>query len=120
MSDQHYRVRAAHCDHRASDEVVDQTIRRLTEPLERSWERLCAARTINVKTNMVWPPERVRRVDGRRQEHVDEAVFRSVLKLLRERTTARIRVVDTSQAMGYMDARRDVNFHPILAEVGAE
>ncbi len=120
MADKAYRVRAAHCDHLAADETVEAVIRRLTEPLERSWERLAAARTIAVKANMVWPPERVRRVDGRRQEHVDESVFRSVLRLLRERTTARLLVVDTSQEMGYLDARRDVNFHPILAEFGVE
>jgi uncharacterized protein (DUF362 family) len=79
-----------------------------------------AARTVVIKTNMVWPPERLRYFDGRRQEHVDDAVFRGVLRLLRERTPARLIVTDTTQYVGDPRPARDVNFLPLLEEFGVE
>jgi hypothetical protein len=114
-----FSVRARRCDHRAPDEVVYQTLRDITAPLARSWKRLEAARVVLIKTNMVWPPDQVRRFAGRRQEHVDDAVFRGVLRLLRERTCARLLVADTTLAGGGRPGR-DVLFLPILAEFGAE
>jgi uncharacterized protein (DUF362 family) len=114
-----YAVRAARCDHRASDEIIYSTLRQITEPLTRAWTRLEAARTILIKTNMVWPPEKLRHYAGRRQEHVDDAVFRAVLRLLRERTRARLIVPDTTLVGGGRPGR-DVNFLPLLAEFGAE
>ena len=112
-------VRAVRCDHRATDQEICETLRRVTAPLERSWEKLAAARTLVVKTNMVWPPETLRYLAGRRQEHVDDAVFRAVLRLLRERTSARIVVADTT-LLGGERPGRDVNFLPLLAEFGIE
>ena len=114
-----FAVRAVRCDHRASAETVYETLKRITSPLQRSWARLEAARTIVVKTNMVWPPEQLRYHAGRRQEHVDDAVFRAVLRLLRERTKARLLVPDTT-LVGSARPGRDVNFLPLLAEFGAE
>lgn len=111
-------VRAVRCDHRATEEEIYADLVRITAPLERSWQRLTAARTIVVKTNMVWPPDRLRYLGGRRQEHVDDAVFRCVLRLLRERTNARILVPDTT-LLGAERPGRDVNFLPILEEFGA-
>lgn len=112
-------VRAVRCDHRASEEELYATLVRITEPLERAWQRLAVARTIVVKTNMVWPPDELRYLAGRRQEHVDDAVFRCVLRLLRERTSARLLVADTT-LLGSERPGRDVNFLPVLAEFGAE
>ena len=66
-----YAVRAARCDHRATDEIIYATLRQITMPLTRAWARLEAARTILIKTNMVWLPEQLRYHAGRRQEHVD-------------------------------------------------
>lgn len=114
-----FSVRARRCDHRASDETVYQTLQDITAPLQRSWARLEAAKTILIKTNMVWPPDQVRRFEGRRQEHVDDAVFRGVLRLLRERTRARLVVADTTLTGGGRPGR-DVLFLPILAEFGVE
>lgn len=114
-----FTVRAVHCDHRADTETVYETLKRITAPLARAWARLEAARTIVVKTNMVWPPEQLRFHAGRRQEHVDDAVFRAVLRLLRERTRARILVPDTT-LVGPERPGRDVNFLPLLAGFGAE
>lgn len=113
-TEKRYRVRAAHCDHQAPDADVYRVLQQITAPLERSWARLEAARQIVVKFNIVWPPARIRCTDGRRQELVDEVVARGVLRLLRERTRARILVADTTQEPG------DVHFLPLLAEFGAE
>jgi uncharacterized protein (DUF362 family) len=115
-----YTVRAVRCDHRASEEEIYATLQRLTAPLARSWEKLEAARTIVLKTNMVWPPERLQYFAGRRREHVDEAVFRGVLRLLRERTSARLIVADTTQYVGDPRPARDINFLPLLEEFGVE
>jgi nitroreductase len=114
--DRQYSVRAGHCDHRASEETVYETLRRITEPLERSWEKLEKAKQIAIKANIVWPPERLRCVDGRKQELVDEVVLRGVLRLLRERTTARIVMTDTYQEQD----RRDLYFLPLLREFGVD
>lgn len=111
-----FRVRAGRCDHRADERTIDAALRRLTAPLERAWSRLAAARTIAVKVNLVWPPDKVRRHEGRHQELVDPEVFRCVLRLLRERTTARVVVTDTTLLFG--DERgRDVTFRPLLEEL---
>ena len=53
MSDKQYKVRASHCDHQASDEEIYQALKRTTEPLERSWEKLAKARRIALKFNMI-------------------------------------------------------------------
>lgn len=115
-----YTVRAVRCDHRASEEKIYETLQGLTAPLARSWEKLEAARTIVLKTNMVWPPERLQYLAGRRREHVDDAVFRSVLRLLRERTKAHLTVADTTQYGGDPRPARDINFLPLLEEFGVE
>jgi hypothetical protein len=95
MSDKQYKVRASHCDHQTSDEEIYQVLKRTTEPLERSWEKLAKARRIALKFNMIKPPERVEYFAGRRRELVDDAVARAVLRLLRERPTAELVAVDT-------------------------
>ena len=99
-----YTVRAARCDHRASEEEIYDTVCRITSPLERSWERLENARRVVIKLNMLWPPpgveygDGVRYFEGRRQELVDDAVLRAVLRLLRDRTSAELIVTDTTAA----------------------
>ena len=35
-----YMTRAAHCDYRATEEEIFQTLRRITDPLTRSWEKI--------------------------------------------------------------------------------
>lgn len=85
-----YRVRAVHCDHRVGDEEVYEALKRATEPLDAAWARLEAARTISVKFNQAWQPDRLRYHDGVLQELVDAKVARALLRLLRERTTAEI------------------------------
>jgi uncharacterized protein (DUF362 family) len=89
-----YRVRAAHCDYRASDEEVYQALKRTVDPLERAWERLRKARTIGIKFNQDWNPSRLVMHEGHRQQLVSDVVARATLRLLRERTNAELFVVD--------------------------
>ena len=90
MSNSDFRVRAVHCDHRAGDEEVYQALKRATDPLERSWDKLQKARRITIKFNQAWPPERLVYLNGQLQELVDYKVARATLRLLRERTSAEI------------------------------
>ena len=89
-----YTVRAAHCDYRASEDQIYDTVCRITSPLDHSWERIESARRVVIKLNMLWPPpgveygDGIRYFEGRRQELVDDGVLRAVLRLLRERTAA--------------------------------
>ena len=95
MDDRQYTVRASHCHHRASEEEIYEVLKRTTDPLERSWQKLEKARQIVLKFNMIKPPERIEYFAGRRRELVDDAVARAVLRLLRERTTAELIATDT-------------------------
>ncbi len=118
MSDKQYKVRASHCDHRASDEEIYQVLKRTTEPLKRSWEKLAKARRIALKFNMIKPPQRIEYFAGRRRELVDDAVARAVLRLLRERTTAELVAVDTyPYGNGYVTPD-DFNYRYLLDEFG--
>ena len=115
-----YIVRAAHCDHRTSEEEIYDTLCRITSPLNRSWERIEQARQVVIKANMMWHPERIRYFEGRRQELVDDAVLRAVLRLLRERTSARLIVTDTSFAPPGSRPGPELNFRPLLDAFGVE
>ena len=83
-----YCVRAVYCDHRASDEEVYQALKRATEPLEESWNKIRNARRITVKFNQVFPPEWRHTINGVLQELVDSKVARATLRLLRENNPA--------------------------------
>ena len=121
MPDKAYAVRASRCHHQASDEEIYQTLKKTTDPLTRSWEKLEKARRIVLKFNMMFPAERMKHFAGRRQELVDDAVCRAVLRLLRERTTAQLVVTDTySRGSGDFRTPEDFNFRHILDEFGVE
>ena len=115
MNPSTYTVRAARCDHRSSDDEVYDTIRRIIEPLKGSLEKLKKARKVVIKTNMAWPPERIRYFQGRRQELVDDSVMRAVLRFLKERTDAELVATDT-----YFQGLSDINYMPLLNEYGVE
>ncbi len=89
-----FRVRAVHCDYRASDEEIYRALRRATDPLERAWEKLGRARRIGIKFNHHWSPGRLVMYQGQRQQLVSDGVARATLRLLRERTSAELFVVD--------------------------
>jgi uncharacterized protein (DUF362 family) len=113
-----YRVRAAHCDHRATEEEIYQTLRRITDPLERSWEKLERADRIVLKFNMMKPPDKILRFGGRRQELVDDAVCRAVLRILKERTKAEIVATDTNPYGKDHLMGTDFNYSEMLKEFG--
>lgn len=116
MSD--YTVRATRCDHMASDEEILNRLQTITEPLERSWHKIENARKILIKTNMVWPPDRIRYFAGRRQELVDDSVMLAVLQLLRERTDAELCIIDTTFSQDDGGLSPQVNFQPLLEKFG--
>ena len=117
-----YAVRAAHCDHRASDEEVYQTLRRITDPLTRSWQKIERADKVVIKLNMMKLPERLYRFEGRRRELVDDAVARATFRLLREhmRPGARIVATDTNAYTPDHLMGDDFNYAHILKEFGVE
>ncbi|MCZ6633043.1 MAG: DUF362 domain-containing protein [bacterium] len=116
MAEKQYRVRAAHCSYRASGEEIYQTLRRMTDPLTRSWERLEKADRIVIKFNMMKLHERLFIYFGRRRELVDDAVCRAVLRLLRERTTAELIATDTNPYTKEHLMGTDFNYAYLLNE----
>ena len=118
MDDRQYTVRASHCDHRASEEEIYEVLKRTTDPLERSWQKLEKARQIVLKFNMIKPPERIEYFAGRRRELVDDAVARAVLRLLRERTTAELIATDTYPYGNGHVTPDDFNYRYILDDFG--
>ena len=114
MGETKYQVRATHCPHNSDDASVLAALRAITDPLGAAWAKLESARTIAIKVNMVWPPERLRMTAGRRQELVDESVIRALFTLLRERCAAQVTVVDTSLE----GDQHDLYFMDLLAEYG--
>ena len=52
-------VRAVYCDYRSSDEDVYQALKRASDPLDRTWQRLSKARRIGIKFNQDWLREAV-------------------------------------------------------------
>lgn len=115
-----YSVRAVRCDHRATDEQVYERLRAAVDPLSRSWERIVSARTIAIKPNMSKPRDKVERFAGRRRELVDEAVLRALLRILRERTSARIRIVDSMFERPPGQPLFALNYADVLDELGVE
>jgi len=120
MSEKAYKVRAAHCDHTASDEEIYQAVKRITTPLTRSWEKLEKARKIVIKFNMMKDRDGVHMFEGRRRELVDDAVCRAVLRLLRERTNAVIVATDTNPYAQDKLTPSEFNYRHHLDEFGVE
>jgi len=120
VNNKEYKVRAAHCDHRASDEEVYEALRRVTDPLGRSWDRLEKANRIVIKFNMMNPKFGHVRFEGRRQQLVDDAVCRSVLRLLRERTNAELVATDTNPVGLDLRVLEDFIYAEHLKEFGVD
>ena len=91
-----YTVRAVHCDHTADDETVYQALRRATAALDGAWSRLGRAKTIAIKFNQDKASQRVVMFKNQRQQLVSDSVARATLRLLRERTDARLYCADVS------------------------
>jgi uncharacterized protein (DUF362 family) len=115
-----YRVRASHCDHRATEDEILDVLRRTTEPLTRSWDRLQKAKRVVLKFNMTKPKKSVAYFAGRRRELVDDAFARATLRLLRERITADLVATDTYPYGNGGVTPEDFNYRHILEEFGVE
>ncbi len=89
-----YHVCAVHCDYRSSDEEVYQDLKRATDPLDRSWDKLRKARRIAIKINQDYVPSRVKYHAGQRMQLVSDQVTRATLRLLREYTSAELFAID--------------------------
>lgn len=117
-----YTVRATHCDYRASDDEVYEALKRATEPLTDSWERIRRAKRIGIKFNQDKPVERQVRYEGMLQQLVCDKVVRAVLRLLRERTDAELICTDVSFYAIYegTDPIKSATALPILREFDVE
>ena len=121
MSASEYRVRAVHCDHRASDEELYRALQRATAPLDRAWRQLERARRIVVKFNQAWPAGKRVYHQGHLQELVSEQVARATLRLLRERTRGEIVCIEISafdRRHRGADPRQAMTLMPLLNEFG--
>lgn len=121
-SESPYVVRAVHCDYRATDDEVYEALRRATDPLTESWDRLRRAKRIGIKFNQDKPIERQVRFEGMLQQLVSGKVVRAVLRLLRERTDAELIVSDVSFYGMYegTNPMETATALPILREFGVE
>lgn len=91
-----YMTRAAHCNYQATEEEIYQTLRKITDPLTRSWSKIEKATKVVIKFNMMKLPDRIEYFRGRRRELVDDAVCRATLRLIKEHTTAQLIATDTN------------------------
>ena len=94
QSNHKYRVRAIHCDYRADNEEVYQSLKRATSSLDKSWDKLRQARRIAIKFNQDFAAPRVKYYEGQRMQLVSDQVGRAVLRLLRENTNAELFAID--------------------------
>jgi uncharacterized protein (DUF362 family) len=117
-----YKVRAVHCDYRASEDEVYAALRRATDPLTETWERLRRAKRIGIKINQDKPVDRWVFYDGQLQQLTSTKVVRAVLRLLRERTNAEIICTDVSFYAMYekTDPLVTGTAIPVLREYGVE
>lgn len=91
-----YKVRAVSCHYEASDDEVYEAIKRATDPLTDSWDRLKKAKRIGIKFNQDKETKNRVYFEGQLQQLVSKKVARAFLRLLRERTDAHIVVPDVS------------------------
>ncbi len=115
-----YCVRALHCDYRAGDEVVYETLKRATAPLTRAWDKLKAAKRIGIKFNQDYAPDRTPHFEGMRQQLVSDQVARAVVRLLREETNAELFYVDTTvfHRDGSPEPVASTHLAPLMREFG--
>lgn len=115
-----YRVRAVQCDYRTTDDEVYLALKRATDPLDRAWDRLRQARRIGIKFNHHWARHRLVMHAGHRQQLVSDPVARATLRLLRERTSADLFVVDVGvEKPAPGDSPEScVSLMPVLREFG--
>ena len=100
-------VRAVHCPAQADDDAIYAALRRVTDPLTDAWARLERATRIGIKFNQDKQPKNRIYHQGHLQQLVSTQVGRAFLRLLRERTTARLYAIDVSYYAMYGTATPD-------------
>ena len=117
-----YTVRAAHCDYRASDDEVYEALKRATDPLTETWEKLRRAKRIGIKFNQDKRPAHRVYFEGQLQQLVSAKVARAVLRLLRERTDCRTGLCGCQLLRQYngADSMETPTVLPILREFDVE
>jgi len=115
-----YMTRAAHCDYRATEEEIFQTLRRITDPLTRSWEKIEKAKKVVIKFNMMKLPDRIEYFKGRRRELVDDVTCRATLRLIKEHTTAQLVATDTNPYSNGNVMPADFNYLHLLKAFDVE
>ena len=117
-----YKVRAAHCDYRAEEDQIYEVLKRATDPLTETWDRLAAAKRIGIKFNQDKPTDRWIRYEGQLQQLVSEKLARAFLRLMRERTDAELIAPDVSFYAMYegTDPQVTGTLMPIFRELGVE
>ena len=115
-----YMTRATRCDYRATEEEIYQTLRRITDPLVRSWQKIEKAKKVVIKFNMMKLPERIEYFRGRRRELVDDAVCRATLRLIKEHTAAQLIATDTNPYNNGNVMPAGFNYEHHLKEFGVQ
>ncbi|MBT4981203.1 MAG: DUF362 domain-containing protein [Gemmatimonadetes bacterium] len=120
MSD--YKVRAAHCDYRAEEDQIYEALKRATDPLTETWDRLAKAKRIGIKFNHDQLIKQWVRYEGQLQQLVSEKLARAFLRLMRERTDAELVSPDVSFYKMYdgTDPEETGTLIPIFREFGVE
>jgi hypothetical protein len=120
MSD--YKVRAAHCDYRAEEDQIYEALKRATDPLTGTWDRLAKAKRIGIKFNHDQLIKQWIRYEGQLQQLVSEKLARAFLRLMRERTDAELVSPDVSFYKMYdgTDPEETGTLIPIFREFGVE
>jgi uncharacterized protein (DUF362 family) len=116
-----YTVRAVHCDWRETDEAVYQALKRATQPLQQSWDRLRKAKKIGIKFNQDKEKRNLVTFEHHRTQLVSDCVARAVLRLLRENTQAELYCIDVSFYRHYVPGAKDENttqLAHVLKELG--
>ena len=111
-----HTVNTVHCDWRASDEEVYQSLKRATAPLTAAWDRLKRARRIGIKFNQDKQLKELILHEGHRQQLVDDSIVRATLRLLRENTQAEVFAVDCSFYTHYAKAQNTLQIGHVLRE----
>lgn len=117
-----YKVRAVQCDYRATEAAIYEALKRATDPLTESWNRLRKAKRIGIKFNHDKEIKNRVYFEGNLQQLVSHKVARAFLRLLRERTDAELVAPDVSFYTMYNGATlaQTCTFAEIFKEFGVE
>ena len=85
-----------------------QALKRATQPLSRSWDKLRKAKRIAIKFNQDKEPRNLVTWQNHRVQLASDSVVRATLRLLRENTKAELFCVDVSFYSHYVEQAKNV------------